>query len=165
MANNFKQQVTAEYFAEAIKRSSGGVVTTATIAFQADNVAVTLNGGLATGSGSAIVVFKGQRGTVTSTDPGFNALPGFGSVAQPVYTTGVACVITELGATGDLFPCGYATFNAIMADLGRRGMKIEHWATANATAPNTVTDYDAMTGATLQATFEPNAFWTLSGRV
>jgi hypothetical protein len=168
MAINFKQQVTAEYFAEAIKRSSAGVVTVTAISFQGDNVAVTLNSGNATNVGSAVVVFKGQRGSVSSTDPGFYALPGYGTVTQPVYTTGVACVITELGATGDLFPCGYATFNSIMADLGRRGMKIEHWAVPNTNGPSIITDFDAMTGgagATLQASFEPNASWALSDRV
>jgi len=164
MASNFKQSVTAEYFAEAIKRASTDVTTTA-IGFQADNVAVTLNGGTVTGAGSAIVVFKGQRGTVSATDPGFFALPGYGSVTQPVYTTGVAVVITELGATGDLFPCGYKTFNAIMADLARRGLKIEHWATANATAPNAVIDFDTMANSTLQASYEPNANWAISDRV
>jgi hypothetical protein len=179
MAINFKQQVTAEYFAEAIKREAitgagAAVVTTATVAFQGDAVVVTLNGGDASSAGSAVIGFVGQRGAVTTTDPGFYALPGYGTVTQPIYTTGVAVVVTEQGAAGDFpFTVGYPTFNAIMADLARRGLKIEHFVTANATAPSTVdfatytitNGVSALTGATKQANFEPNPAWALSDRV
>lgn len=179
MAINFKQQVTAEYFAEAIKKSAvtlgtnAPIITSAVITYADPAVVVTFNAGDATSAGSAVVAFYGQRAPVTTTDPGFMALPGFGSVQQPIYTTGVAVVLTELGAGGDLIPCGYPTLNAIFADLARRGLRIEHFATANATAPNTIdmstfgitSGVPTLTGATRQATFEPNASWALSDRV
>jgi len=80
MAINFKQSVTAEYFAEAIKREAitaagAAVVTTAVLSFQGDAAVVTLNAGDASSAGSAVVAFFGQRGAVTSTDPGFLFFP------------------------------------------------------------------------------------------
>jgi hypothetical protein len=172
MATNFKQQTTAEYFAEAIKREAvdgngAAVVTKAVVGSSGDFVTVTLNNGDASTVGSAVVAFGNQRGY---DDSGFKALPGFGSVAQPIYTSGVALVVTEEGAAGDFpFTVGYATFNAIFADLARRGLKIEHWTIANASLPSSV-DFSTYTGALLtnctkKGSFEPSPGWTISDRV
>jgi hypothetical protein len=49
------------------------------------------------------------------------------------------------------------TLVEVIADLGRRGLKVEHWQTAVGTTPITTnTSY-------LQAEFYPNNIWPVSG--
>jgi hypothetical protein len=173
MASNYKQQAMAEFFAADIKRRTS-VVTTAAVTVSVsgtvasptagDNVVVTLNAGDATSAGSGVVVFRGQRGVTSATDPGFSDLPGFsGSGKQPIYTTGVATYITELPATGQENPAA-AALPFVLADLSRRGLKVEWYTCGNGTAPNSI-NIDTLATCTLQGIYEPNVDWSISGRV
>jgi hypothetical protein len=98
-----------------------------------------------------------QRGGVTGD---WQALPGFGSVSQTVYTGTVFQIAYEKAAAGT-WPISTSIttddLTKIIGDLTRRGGRVDLYSTtANGSAP---------AWNTLQGQFDPNLYWPLQGRV
>ena len=87
--SNYKAEVTARELAQELSQRTGLPCT-----FDFVSGIPTLSLGLITltRGGGATIQLQDQRGETTG---GWFALPGYGTVGSPVYTTGVAKVITE----------------------------------------------------------------------
>lgn len=145
---NYKAEATAQQIADelAVRLS-----TTASVDLSGTDPVVTITSAAAGGGGFLVKVLDQRAGV----DAGFKALPGFGSVTQPVYTGTVFQIAFELGAGSEIV----ATFDKLLpltGDLCRRGARVEWYSVANA-APLAFT--------TAQGVFDPNMYYPLSGRV
>ncbi len=159
MAINHKQLVTAEYVAESLDfLTSLTIVTDSSGSVNADAVLINVGAVAATTNvGAQIGVFD-QRG---ATDAGWDALPGFGTVTQPVYTGMVFKIAYELAGAPKTYYMAMGEMFNIIAELVKRGAAVELWQIANGNAP-TIANIAA--NGTLQATFHPNLYWQLSDR-
>ena len=145
---NYKAEATAQ---QAASELSARVSLTATVDLSGTDPVVTLGNPAAAGGGF-LIKFLDQRGGV---DAGWDALPGFGTVTQPVYTGSVIQIAFELGAAGEIV----GTFDKLLpitGDLCRRGARVEWYSVANG-APVAFT--------TFQGSFDPNMYYPLQGRV
>lgn len=100
-----------------------------------------------------------QRGGV---DAGWDALPGFGGVQQPVYTGTVIRIAYERGAAPKAyFVAAEELFKAIACSVSR-GARVEFWEITNGNAPLIA---NIVANGTLKASWDGNAYWPLQGRV
>jgi hypothetical protein len=158
---NFKQSATAESAAEVLALRTGltAVVDQSESAFAAPLISV---GNCTTTNAGVQIAVQAQRGTVTSTEPGWKALPGFGSVDQPVYTGTVFKLTYELGAAPLSYYVAPALIMQVVGELVRRGGTVELWQIANGNAP---TAANIAAQGTLVGTFNSNLYYPIQGRV
>lgn len=153
---NYKLTASAEYIKEAIDRLTSLAVT---LDQSGADPVITVGAVAAPGNVGFQVGLYDQRG---GEDVGFDALPGFGSVQQPVYTGTVAKITYELGAAPKAYFVELWEIAQVAEDLARRGATVEIWQIANGNAPTLA---NIAANGTLKSTFNANAYWPLSGRV
>lgn len=153
---NYKLTAAAEYIAEALDR-----LTTLTVTLDQSGTEPVINVGVvaATTNIGAQVGIYDQRG---GTDAGWDALPGFGTVTQPVYTGTVVKIAYELAGAPKTYYMAMEEIFKITAVMVNRGARVELWQIANGNAPQLA---QIAANGTLVAAFEPNPYNPLQGRV
>ncbi len=153
--SNYKAQATAQFVATdlAIRLGLATVVD-----LSGTDPLVTVGNATAGNAGATIKVLDQRAGNTT--DPAWQALPGFGAVAQPVYTgTVIQLVVENISGVG-AFPFTLANLNLTLGDLVRRGARVELWTVNSGQAPTF-----AGVGLALNSAFDPNLYYPLSDRV
>lgn len=151
---NYRNTAAAEFVTEVLKR-----YTSLAVALDQSGSDPVIKVGVVaatTNIGYQINILDQRAGV----DVGWDALPGFGSVTQPVYTGTVVQIVYELGAAPKAYFVEAAELFKIAAILAARGMSVQLWEQPNGTAAG------AAIGAStvLKTTFNVNDFWPLSGR-
>lgn len=154
--SNYKAQVTATVLGEALDRK-----TTLAVAVDVSGTdpVITVGAVAATTNVGYQIGIYDQRG---GSADGWKALPGFGSVDQPVYTGTVVKIAYERGAAPKAYFVELFEIFSIAALAAQRGATVELWEIANGNAP-TLANIAAQ--GTLKTTFNANEFWPVSGRV
>lgn len=152
---NYKAEATAQYTAESLALRTG---LPAVVDLSGADPIIKLGAVAATTNVGVSIRIKDQRAGDAA---GWKALPGFGSVDQPVYTGTTFQIYYEIGAGGaGSFFFGFANLLQTVGDLVRRGARVELYSITNGN-PAIV---DGV-GAALVSAFEGNLYWPLQGRV
>lgn len=156
---NYKQQATALSIAETIAFRTSYAVSA--VDLSGTNPIISVGAVAATTNVGFQLSINDQRDGNT-TDPAWQALPGFGAVAQPVYTGTVVRLAYEAGAAPKAYFVDIWEVLAVAMDIARRGATVEIWEITNGNAP-TIANIAAL--GTLRKVFDGNLYFPLSDRV
>lgn len=152
---NYNNTAAAEFISELIDR-----YTTLAVALDQSGTDPVISVGAVaatTNIGFQVGIYDQRAGV----DAGWDALPGFGTVTQPVYTGTVVKVIYELGAAPKAYYVEMQEIFKVASILARRGATVQLWELPNGNAPK----LSNIGSASLKCEFNGNDFWPLSGRV
>lgn len=154
--SNYKQFVIADVLAADLKVRTG---LTAVAGWDANgNPKITLGTATAGNKGCEIAILNQLGGDTSTTATGSPFVDIVGR-SQPIYTSGVAKVVFEAVTSTPAFVLTFQTLLDVVGELARKGLLVELYTVVAGQNP-------VLTGTlTKVGTFDPNMWWTVSGRV